>query len=361
MIKSKILLLSALLCAGMLLGSSCHKDKDDPVVDTNNTAQNDTTNTQNQQGEKAKFTITFDSDGGSEVSAQEVEVGKTASKPEDPTKDGYTFYAWYNGDSEYDFTTAVTANLTLKAQWSEIVPKNCIAGVFSVSSSKTVRFSKGNLQYHCKNKTWRFAENQWDYIGDANSNISDSYDGYIDLFGWGMWLEGQTPTNTSTDYNDYLSTVESGDFTGNATIGEKWQTLSTSEWSYLFNSRGDNSYVKASVNGVSGIILLPDNWNTETYTLSSYNTTNAAFTTNEISSENWSTLETAGAVFLPCAGFREGTLVDRLGSGGYYWSSSAYGSSGAWCVYFSSAYVYPNDYDPDIRYYGQSVRLICPL
>ncbi|MEE0860739.1 MAG: hypothetical protein UIC49_04690, partial [Paludibacteraceae bacterium] len=55
---------------------------------------------------------------------------------------------------------------------------------FSVSETQKVTFSPGNLQYHPANNEWRFAENQTDYIGDANSNCSSTYNGWLDLFGW---------------------------------------------------------------------------------------------------------------------------------------------------------------------------------
>ena len=63
------------------------------------------------------YKVTFDSDGGSEVAAVEVKDGEKVTKPEDPTKTGYTFKGWFNGDTEYDFDASVTANITLKAKW----------------------------------------------------------------------------------------------------------------------------------------------------------------------------------------------------------------------------------------------------
>ena len=60
-------------------------------------------------------------------------------------------------------------------------------GKFSVSSTKKVMFSKGNLQYQANPGTWRFAENQYDVIGADNGNIASDYTGWIDLFGWGTW------------------------------------------------------------------------------------------------------------------------------------------------------------------------------
>jgi len=65
------------------------------------------------------YTVTFDSDGGSAVTAQTVESGKTATKPADPTKEGYTFKGWYLDGSEYDFSTPVTGAITLKAKWED--------------------------------------------------------------------------------------------------------------------------------------------------------------------------------------------------------------------------------------------------
>ena len=68
---------------------------------------------------------------------------------------------------------------------------------FSVSPTRKVRFAPGNVQYKASTQEWRFAENQWDYVGDAtvgtvyengiksdNTLISSTYNGWIDLFGW---------------------------------------------------------------------------------------------------------------------------------------------------------------------------------
>ncbi|MBQ3677498.1 MAG: hypothetical protein II926_09075, partial [Bacteroidales bacterium] len=58
-------------------------------------------------------------------------------------------------------------------------------GVFTVAKGKQVYFSQANLQYNASSNVWRFAEHQYDIIGEDNSNISKSYNGWIDLFGWG--------------------------------------------------------------------------------------------------------------------------------------------------------------------------------
>ena len=66
------------------------------------------------------YTVTFDTQGGSDVASATVNGGTTVTKPQDPTKAGYTFVAWTLDDVAYDFATEVTANITLVAKWEEV-------------------------------------------------------------------------------------------------------------------------------------------------------------------------------------------------------------------------------------------------
>ena len=66
-----------------------------------------------------RYTITFDTDGGSAVDAQTVAYGEKAKTPADPTKTGYTFAGWELGGNAYDFAAAVTGNMTLTAKWKD--------------------------------------------------------------------------------------------------------------------------------------------------------------------------------------------------------------------------------------------------
>ena len=74
---------------------------------------------QRQLGEKFKngWTVKFETEGGSEVAQQNVKNGQTATKPTDPTKEGYKFGGWYDGDAKFDFDTPITKDTTLTAQW----------------------------------------------------------------------------------------------------------------------------------------------------------------------------------------------------------------------------------------------------
>ena len=67
-----------------------------------------------------KHTVTFEAKIGPGVQTQEVKHGDLVKKPNDPVADDYEFLGWYLDDTEYDFTTPVTKNITLTAKWQEI-------------------------------------------------------------------------------------------------------------------------------------------------------------------------------------------------------------------------------------------------
>ena len=66
-----------------------------------------------------KYTVTFDSDGGTEIASVQVEKGKKVTKPEDPSKEHYVFGGWYLEDTEWVFESdTVTKNTALTARWT---------------------------------------------------------------------------------------------------------------------------------------------------------------------------------------------------------------------------------------------------
>lgn len=253
-------------------------------------------------------------------------------------------------------------------------------GTFSVSADKQVTFSKGNLQYTQSTNTWSFAENQWDYIGTDNvtggdvtsdPEYGDSKEGTaladkVDLFGWSTNAT-YFGVSTSTDWENGYS----GSFVdwGTNKIGNDapntWRTLSYDEWNYLRYTRtnANNLLGVAQVNGVNGLIFLPDNWTCpagvtfksgyhSSYGVDYY----AAYQT--FTAEQWSKLESAGAVFLPAAGSRYGSNVYNVQNYGYYWSATENNSYYAYCLCFNSFGASMGDYD---RLYGLSVRLVKDL
>ena len=234
------------------------------------------------------------------------------------------------------------------------IPIGALSGVFSVSETKRIKFSRGNLQYQAITGIWRFAENQYDIIGMDNENISSTYSGWIDLFGWGT---GNNPTNTTMDYTDYptfcdwgVNAISNGD-----SSPDIWRTLSYDEWRYLFLTRNHANSLRgqATVCGLHGYVLLPDNWK-KPYGLSFVASSGVG--TNVYSSDVWATMEDAGAVFLPFAGYRYEENPVNIGSYGSYWSSSADDESSAINLIFTE---FGSGRDCwNFRSYGRSVRLV---
>jgi len=271
--------------------------------------------------------------------------------------------------------------------------------VFSVAADRKVHFSKGNLQFTTTGShavatggtevgTWRFAEHQYDCIGDDNANISSTYTGWIDLFGWGTsgWNSGARayqPWSTSANATDYQpGNSEYTNLTGsyaNADWGVynaisnggnypgMWRTLTEGEWKYLlFNRDGQISlyngyplsFRKAVVNNVNGLVIFPDGYQhpegvTPICDLNTYGSYHAfVLTLGE-----WEIMENLGCIFLPAAEFRGGTEVIHYMEEpeGRYWSST----------HISEGYVrYLFHYDGsmgvcnEVRCFGLSVRLV---
>lgn len=240
------------------------------------------------------------------------------------------------------------------------IPTGALKGVYSVSANKKVYFSKGNLQYQASSNKWRFANNQYDHIGDANSNISSSYSGWIDMFGWGT---GNNPIKTSEYYYDYYYFSDWGNNTISNGIDGIWRTLTTEEWMYLFNERHTVScsfYVRVNLNGVNGIVILPDNWNRTTYEFAHINEGSASFNSNIISIVDWENkIEPQGVVFLPVNGYRSGVSVYHDYEDDGYWSASSYDYGSSNGIFFNNDRSCFNCWC--WKYRGESVRLVCDL
>ena len=239
---------------------------------------------------------------------------------------------------------------------------------FSVSADKQIYFSQGNLQYQASTGTWRFAEHQYDMIGDDNANISSTNSGWIDLFGWGTsGYNGKNPYMTSTDYSDYGdgyndiagTNYDWGVYNAISNGGNQaglWRTLTDDEWQYLISGRAQASRLmgQGRVNNVNGLILLPDGWETPSSVKFTYDPGN--YSTNVYSQDEWTVMESYGAVFLPAAGNRDGANVRNVGTYGLYWSSSYGNRDSAYIVSFRYYNVTANNGSNRIG--GFSVRVV---
>ena len=266
------------------------------------------------------------------------------------------FYIYYS-----DGTVAKVDSISMVAPTS-----SAGIGTFSVGVNKQVSFSKGNLQYTQSTNTWEFAENQYDYLGEANIAIdADVLADKVDLFGW-------STATTNFGVSTYTSnSYYSGSFVdwGTNKIGNDtpntWRTLTYDEWEYLLNIRPNASSLNgvAQVNGVNGLILLPDSWTCPSgVTFKSglhiewgvdYYAAYQTFTAAE-----WSKLEDSGAVFLPAAGYRSGSNVSDVQDYGYYWSASEGNIYNTYYLVFYSNGSFVGQYS---RTNGYSVRLVKDL
>lgn len=219
-----------------------------------------------------------------------------------------------------------------------------LIGVFSVSTTKKVYFSPGNLQatYHksTTNYTWDFAENQYGFIGCApgNTTIGNQEDGKaVDLFGW----------STKNTYYGISTSNMPSTFSGSfkdwgETKGDGWHTLTIKEWKYLLDNHPGRW---SSVNGVNGFVVAPDNF---TGVLAGSYSDKGALAAEAI-------LAADDILFLPAAGYR------LLGSipviDGYYWSSSEDDKDDDKAHYVKFSNGPDTDHTQD-RLYGYSVRLV---
>lgn len=239
---------------------------------------------------------------------------------------------------------------------------------FYIGHSKNVVFSPGNLQatYDGSSWTWKFAEHQWDYIGNASGNISvtdsspfvSKSNVTVDLFGWvgatSTWDDvnqfGITSSGAYTLYGDSNNEAMKKEWNStNLTIQNggsyNWRTLSTGgneneggrEWEFILSNRPSNATVNGTYNarytfatintddgtgGVNGVILFPDECKiiSTSATAWSWINSNSNWGT-KCTKAQWQHLEDLGCVFLPAAGYRNGNTVDNVGSWGYYWSN----------------------------------------
>lgn len=246
---------------------------------------------------------------------------------------------------------------------------------YTVGDNVTVVFAKGNLQYQASTQTWRFASDQFDYIGLGNDAIAADNQDWIDLFGWGTSGYAGVMPYAATDTNRYYVPVETdingtnydwGQFNpianGGRTAGQ-WRTLSRKEWNYLLSLRESASVKKGeatilNVDGQGknayGVVLLPDKWQLPENCKFQYGRENG-FGTNVYTVGEWNLMEHGGAVFLPAAGYRDGTSTSLVGEYGCYWTATYFGDEIAYDFYFQDG-----DYaiSTAARSNGHSVRLV---
>lgn len=217
-----------------------------------------------------------------------------------------------------------------------------VKGEFSVAEGKKVQFAHGNLR--CEGTRyedeWSMAKQQYEVLGQDNIEVSGtrSYPAWlVDLLCWST-TKNYYGIDNYYSYNDEKALPYfQGDFTdwGECPalvrdLGPGWSTLTKDEWNYLLNGRENAAQLQmtATVAGVKGLVLLPDAWEAPDGLLIS----------EEMTAEQWATVEQTGVVFLPAAGQLTSTYVD-------YAANTTVNDA---CTYWTAT---PSDNDSEVTSY----------
>ena len=148
-------------------------------------------------------TVTFDTQGGTLVPSRTVKVGLTVTKPTDPTKAGYTFAEWYleGATTPYDFSTPVTADITLVAHWTDATQYTVTfdPNGGSLTSAPTVTVLPNTPVTKPTDPTWN---DDYIFMGWTTTDISDETYGVGENLPEMVFQNSNTytPTGTTTLY-----------------------------------------------------------------------------------------------------------------------------------------------------------------
>ena len=256
--------------------------------------------------------------------------------------DEFVYFTLYNG-------TVLIVPRGVQEQKVQIVD-GAIMAEYSVSETKKVYFSQGNLQYSSEGThlcadgtnqpgTWNFAEKQWDqgmFFYWGNSGYNDTIKQILaskqaeETMGMSYFSAYQTiaQANISNTYNDWgvYNAISNG---GNTP--DTWRTLTKDEWIYLWEQRENADKLKGTtkVDGVECTYLLPDSWTDFEAKIPS-----ALYSSEQIFDvfPSVTVMLNKGVVFFR-KNAKKSNLSDNSGSG--YWSSTytrthTYGNRSIW-------------------------------
>jgi len=323
------------------------------------------------------------------------------------TADGSKSVAKHN--SSFTLARNTIYPLTFKIGENEEEEDTGLPGYFSVSATKKVIFSKGNLQAVREQTTdpwtWKFADHQYDFYGENNrASRNSSYNNQVNVYHRDLFIYSNPNTEYGLGINDELedegSFVDWGDkhIEGDPEGETPWYTLSADEWIYLIGAQNASATTPTRANAANlrararidlgegyeghpatgstgfngryiyGFLILPDNWTTPKGI-----TLDPAAQENQYTLAQWERLENAGAMFLPAASYCDTYYqVQQNYKLGYYWTSSAGANNANTDIPQYLTYDYNDDYthmtwqvtlgsrdedEPDFRF-AMSVRLV---
>ena len=111
------------------------------------------------------YTVTFETNGGSAITAQSIENGHLATRPTDPTQTDYVFAGWYTDSaftSAFSFDMPIVAEITLYARWSQpsyTIVFNANGGTGSMNNISMTYGTATNLTQNV------FAKSGYEFLG----------------------------------------------------------------------------------------------------------------------------------------------------------------------------------------------------
>lgn len=232
-------------------------------------------------------------------------------------------------------------------------------GRFATSDTTFITFSPANIWFRPSDTSWMMPSHQWDTAGQvSNSQLAVGYAGWIDMLSWGSsGCGGVFPTDTSFTGNHYGNGLSSLNGTcydwpfinnikhrSTTYPPDTWRTPTDAEWRYILSQRpgAANKRCLASVNGINGLVILPDDWPGMPFGCT-FRPQSANWTDNVYNGIFWTAMETRGAVFLPAAGYLHRSVPYHChdqGMQGFYWSETTSATSDADAYYMNFGLMY---------------------
>ena len=221
--------------------------------------------TNDSQQEPVYYTVAFDSDGGTPVQSQKIEKGRTATKPTNPIKEGYTFSDWYNESSIFDFSMLINSDITLTAKWTKNTAGEGDGNGFGTGELEntedkknyTITFNINDASENPITKTQIFLEGKKTSLSTVLS-LSFRREGYI----FTAWNSAKDGNGTSYSDGEEIMLTES------LTLYAQW-TAEPIYYTVTFDSNGGTPVSSQKIEK-GKIVIKPTNPIKEGYTFSAW-------------------------------------------------------------------------------------------
>lgn len=192
------------------------------------------------------YTVSFETDGGSVVEAQNVFEGEKATEPAVPTKEGFAFAGWFTDagfENEFDFDTPITADITLYAKWNPLVKVMIEAngGIVKLGGNEItyLYLNPGEVlpELVCERKFYSF--DGW--FTDLNLTVPFELDTQIteEIILYAAWSEAEaTEINTVEDFVAFLNDPKEKRYVLTGDIDMTDQTYTPKSFAGILDGQG---------------------------------------------------------------------------------------------------------------------------